>query len=342
MNELDVKYRNVIPAYASLDEAALYVIERSESDFNEMMKQIGLKELGVLETTGTQVVYEGAKLKELVATIVKWLQDRWADVQGLFNKALNFFKGKVEEFKTRTQGKKLADLKARANKLVDKEFGKTYEYASFNEIVEGSGSLWSAVNSFQKGINELQWKYTSVKDDTTATDANEMKEKMDEMKTSLLKAFDLEASAKESDVKEAVKKTIRGKEVTINKAYIQNNIEGMFDSAVNYSKISGKVKKQFNVIKKGFDEDIKAVKKERKTANESYLNMYLPYLKFGKNVTTAIAGATIQTIKEKMSTDMRMVLKLAVSKTEKAEAKNESAVMESTTYQTELASLFNF
>ena len=72
--------------------------------------------------------------------------------------------------------------------------------------------------------------------------------------------------------------------------------------------------KNKNKIKKDIDNDIKAVRKERKTANESYLNAYLPYLKFGKNVTTAIAGATISAIKEKMSVDQRIILKLIVAK----------------------------
>lgn len=342
MNELnDVKFRNVIPAYASLDESALYVIERSESDFAEMMKQIGLKELGVLESTGTQIVYEGANMKELVGKIVKWLQDRWADIHGLFNKALNFFKGKAEEFKTKMRNKKVDGLKKRAEKLVDKDFGKTYEYTDFDAIVEGTGALWTAVDKFSKGINDLQWKYDSVKNDTTAGDANDMKDQMETMKEELLKAFGLETSATEANVKDAVRDQIRGKEVTINKAYIVNNIEKAFDDSSNYNKTAGKVKKQFAKVKKTFDEDIKSVKKERKSVNSSYLNMYLPYLKFGKNTVAAISGATVQTIKEKMTTDMRLVLKVAVSKTEK-EVKTESAMLESTTYQTELASLFNF
>lgn len=345
MSELmDVKFRNVIPAYASLDEAALYVIERSESDFNEMMKHIGLTELGVLESTGSQMVYEGGNLKGLIDKIVEWLKQRWADIQGLFNKALNFFKQKAEEFKTKTQDKKFDKLKKKVDLLKDKEYGKTYEYSQFENIANGTGALWDALNKFQKGINDLQATFMNYKDDTTSTEVNDMREKMDTMKSDLFSAFGVDNSAKESDIKEKVKEWIRGKEVTINKKYIQDNLQEMFTSSTEYNKTAKKVKNQLNAIKKAIDADIKAVKKERQTANETYLNVYLPYLKFGKNVTTAIAGATIQTIKEKMSIDQRIILKLIVAKTGKEDGtpKTESAVMESSTIQTELASLFNF
>lgn len=348
MSELDnVQYRNIIPAYASLDEAALYVIERGELEFNEMMRHIGLTELGVLETTGTQMVYEETKLKSLIDTIVGWLKQRWADITGLFNKALNFFKQKSDEFKKKTQDKKLDKLKKKVEFLKDKEYGKTYEYSQFENIVNGTGVLWDALNKFEKGINDLQATFMNYKDDETATEVNDMREKMDTMKSDLFSAFNLDNSAKESDIKAKVTEWIRGKEVTINKAYIQSNIDSMFNSATDYNKTAKSVKKQLNKIKKDIDNDIKAVRKERKTANESYLNAYLPYLKFGKNVTTAIAGATISAIKEKMSVDQRIILKLIVANTGKEEkedgsVKTESAVVESSTIQTELASLFNF
>lgn len=343
MSVLDtVQYRNVIPAYASLDESALYVIEESERDFAEMMKHIGLTELGVLESTGQQIVYEGERMKNLINTIVEWLKKRWADLQGLFNSALKFFKDKAEEFKTKTQGKKLDKLKKKAEMIKDKEYGKTYEYSEFDNIVNGTGSIWEAINKFQKGINNLQWNYQNHKDDVTATIANDMKEDMDNLKADLMSAFGLSESSKESDIKEAVKNTIRGKEVTINKAYIQKNLTDMFDSATNYGKTAKTVKNQFNVIKKSFDTDINSVKKEKKTVNETILSIYLPYLKFGKNVTAAIAGATVQTIKEKMSIDMRIIMKLMIAKSIKETTTQEAAVAESVTFQTELASLFNF
>lgn len=44
-----------IPAYASVSEAVLYVMEANEKNFNEMKRSVGLMELGVYETTGHTV-----------------------------------------------------------------------------------------------------------------------------------------------------------------------------------------------------------------------------------------------------------------------------------------------
>ena len=76
---------SVIPAHTlTFSENALYVAEAIERDFNEMIKNIGINELAVYESTGMQIVYEGEKLKSFKEAIIKFFQEMWKKIKAAF------------------------------------------------------------------------------------------------------------------------------------------------------------------------------------------------------------------------------------------------------------------
>ena len=77
----------VVPSYASIDEAYFYLQEATEENWNNFTRDLGLYELGVLESTGSEVVYEAGS--EAAAK-------KAAGLGSVIKKALESFKGWIE------------------------------------------------------------------------------------------------------------------------------------------------------------------------------------------------------------------------------------------------------
>ena len=90
--------------------------------------------------------------------------------------------------------------------------------------------------------------------------------------------------------------------------------------------------------------------KLRNVRRQQIQEIILPYLKFGKNFSTAVASAVLSCAKDKMFSDMKVVMRIqsAINKSGLAKensdkkATNESSMMESSVFTTELRSLFDF
>lgn len=109
--------RSYIPNFCTtVLEQSMYVAEGAELIFNEMIEQVGIEELAVYESTGSVVVYEGAKLDELKKTLLAALDKLWATIKHSFEQMIAKVKKSVLDKKfdaiTRETVAKLpADLK---------------------------------------------------------------------------------------------------------------------------------------------------------------------------------------------------------------------------------------
>ena len=67
--------KNVIPSDCmTFSEAASYVIEYTDSEYNKLFEAVGIEELAVYESTGSQIIYEEGKLKDLKEKIVNFIK----------------------------------------------------------------------------------------------------------------------------------------------------------------------------------------------------------------------------------------------------------------------------
>ena len=84
--------RSVIPSYCeSFSESAVYVAEASTRYINDFFKEVGITELAIFESTGSVVVYEGAKLQAFKEKLAKVWDSIWRAIKGLFEKVAGTF-----------------------------------------------------------------------------------------------------------------------------------------------------------------------------------------------------------------------------------------------------------
>ena len=349
------KTSNIIPAYASVEESALYVIENGEREFNNIIKTIGLKELAFTEATGTEVVTE-ASVKEIKEAIVKWLTTRYEDIKNLFNKALNWIQEKIANFKKNISTKELAILKKKAETIKEKDkegktkvYCKTYEYKNLDSVLDGNGKIWSAFQKYERDIHEALFNFKMAVGDDSSIEYNNMKEKLESANESLQKEIGNELGinytllSNNQSIISKLSEYIRGDEVDVTKDYIKNNLDDMFKFSAEFGAVQKRFKKLINDTKKSFNDDIKIAKQDRKDVPADVYNLYVRSIKVAKDTNTSILGSIINCAKQKISLDLKIIMKLSMATTVKEAADMEGeSVLESTSYQTELVSLFNF
>lgn len=133
---------DVIPSYAPFCETYLYLQEATERDYNQLMFDIGLSELGVLEATGVEVVYEqdeekGQSFKDKV---VKFVKERWEAVKAAFDKLLKTLQEKMANAKAKFTQKAIDKIKYRLKETdkdgVVKSYGKFYAYDKLDTVIK--------------------------------------------------------------------------------------------------------------------------------------------------------------------------------------------------------------
>lgn len=363
----DLKPRYVVPEYASINEAVWYVLEDSEKTYNEMVQSIAIEELAVLENTG-ETISDEASGEKAKSKIIVWLQKAWQAVKGFFEKAFKFVTEKVSSLRAKMTKFDESKIKKYVHMLSNNDkngneriFGEYYEYTNLTKFTNGEGDVFVAIKKYESETQRLFNTFaTSQKDDAVASAASEIHSEMSDAKAELLKAIGLSGDGSEAGVQKAVKGIIRGEQVKMNLTFVRSHIDDMLNSCKDPKKIIKDTKKLYNDIKKAYDTSIKSVKAQKKNVEPQAYSTYLPYLKFGKNITTAVAGATLSCAKDKIMSDMKVIMRIqaainktGITKPTKEEDKDydtivdpteigESAtIAESSVFSTEIGSLFN-
>lgn len=333
--------KNVVPSYFSIEEGALSLIAESELAFTEMMKEIGISELHSFEESG--IVMEAANVKETINKIINWFKEAFESFKGYLDDALWEIKKRIDAQKRNILNQD--KIKAAVENLKpDKEYGKTYEYKELGwaRSLESTSeqSHWKAVLDYRKAVI----KAYEDKDDDIKNIVDEGKKKLDER-----------FGASDSDRKSAIKKFLRGEEVAVTKEFLQKNSKWNLirECAIDFGTSSSKIKKDYNAIKKETDEIIKNIKKaqrELEDGNKKGFAEYISGLKSVQMYMTAFSSATIACINEQVRFSVMLSLKLSLAWKKKEESKaaeekkenvKESA-METTKFESELATLFDF
>lgn len=319
---IEAGVNHVVPSYAPFCETYLYLQESTEADWNALMFDLGIRELGVLEATGTSMVYEAEdgeateNKKNVIDKIVEFIKKQWEKVKGAFDKLIKKIQEKMaaakEKFNADTIAKIKKNLAAGRLKETDKNgvvrtFGKFADYAGLDKLANASAK--------------------ELKSEENATDVD-------------IKVDDL-------------KKKYRGEEFDVDRKWIEANIDKIVGFAFDFKIAKKSILTSYNDVKKGFDEEIKIVK-----VGKVELKQKSEHAKAQVKTLNKIASAAVQLHVEREMRALAILTKVAVGTLAKSEAEKqvakeekeakkakkeevkESAVTES--YSTEIEKLFDW
>ena len=244
---------SVIPSYTlSFSEASLYVAEAIEESYNDLFTWIGVNELAVFESTGSQIVYEGGKLSEIKEAIIKWLKGIWEKIKGFFNKILD----KFEEMRKKSVEKYKKITNADIDKIDDsKSLGTVHAFDNIekDEYIKRAKDFLTDV----KGkFNELGGKNVEELDDDALKSAKD-----DYVKKTPKEVSGLNADVSSiQDMKEKLRRKYLGDEKQVNKAYAKEKLADM-QAIVFEGSTKRKIKADYNGFKDFINREIKDAKK---------------------------------------------------------------------------------
>src|SRR5574344_549490 len=272
---------NSIPSYASVDEACLYVIEAFEEDFNKLSQEIGLKELGVMEATGKEMVYDEAAITEATNKITDVAKKACGNVKQLFNNTLLNIKKITTGAKSKIAGTRSFDaIKKSVDLAKDKKYGTIHTFPKLAEVAGSKGPIWSAVNTYAKKI--------ASKDATTIGKIPEI----GEFKAAVVKAAGGSGTS-DSNIRSAVEKYIMGDTVEVNKAYLSNeaNLKKLYSYATDYKANIAEVQMAIKNAQEEVNGQIGAMKVVKKSGDGDSISPAMAYMKATRPVLAAIDGA---------------------------------------------------
>lgn len=122
--------KNIIPdTTISFYEASLYMAQDNEREYSKLFESIGINELAVFESTGSEVIYEGENLDKLRDAISKFFVKAQSNIKGFYEKVI----AKIQQ-----DSKKAQIIKDISNnhvkKIVDKNYGTTHTFFKASDL----------------------------------------------------------------------------------------------------------------------------------------------------------------------------------------------------------------
>lgn len=97
--ELDLTTGVIECAHEPGLEGAYHIVAESEANYNAIMQAIGVAELAVFESTGTEMVYEAGDVKGFFGKMKEFFLNLWEKIKGLFKKFFSMFDSYVKSDK---------------------------------------------------------------------------------------------------------------------------------------------------------------------------------------------------------------------------------------------------
>ena len=238
---------SVIPADClSFAEQALYVAEYAQEEYNNLFEAVGIEELAVFESTGSEIVYEGAKLEAFKVKAKKFFQRIWAAIKAAYEKVYAFFIQKSKTAMEGIKGLKKSELQEflRSGDNASKKYGTTHNYTvmikAYDEKMKKGPEL---VSDVAKKFDDLD------KQDKVSKEAEDKAK--EELLEKIFKAFGNDKSKSLSDIRSAIRDDLKEVEAT------GQWLSATLDKLVEVVKDG----KSIDEIKKGYQEQKKQIDK---------------------------------------------------------------------------------
>lgn len=341
-----VKGVDIVPGYASFDEMAFFVIEAAESDYNDMMMQVGIQELACLESSGTEVVYEAGsgRVKELCDKAADMFKSMWEKLKGMFNKALDTINQKTMEFRRKVMDKldsKMLQSRVKGLKA-DKKFGSSFDYIGDGSPKDLSAYAKNTIGKITGADEKVQKLYTSASEkakDENTTELNNLSDELNKVVKEVIS--DVAPGAQQiSSIVKTMKDDIRGKRRDVNGSWVSSNFNSLYKEAKDFPETKRQIKGAYKEAETAFNKSIKACK-DASSARFFEANAFTKAIKAYKDlkhICVACSQATVSCLNERQAFYRTVILRVAGSKAVKESAVSEGAASTSDN----ISSLFNW
>ena len=351
---------HVIPSYASIDECAFYTIASVEESYNKIMESVGIYELSLVLEGKEGEEKEKFSIKNVLTKFVEFVKEAWRK----FQDAVQTLKNRVEAF-----------IASKVKALVDNSAFKIDNSKIVAAIREKGADVWAkkgkdgkasaeALDAFkvnyQLNSNDAYQLYNKLNSAITTiqgyVDKHIADGNFDEINANAVFAdklgFSEETFGDAAKLKAAILDEIVNTSGKMNAEQVYKYVLGEYSKFSNeiskaQTDFKDKIKKPYNETKKAFDKHIKEAHKTAKQAKDSkaFKPMFKSVsgvLKTSSCVVNAIEGAYLKEFAYKYHVILKGMQIYMSSKFAKKEKTNESVDMSSSTFQSELGSLFNF
>lgn len=342
-----------IPAQECYEEnsmdSALRVMAETTANWNAIMESIGIEELAVYESTGTDIIYEEGTISNIFNKIKEVLKKIIEKIKGIFNKfitVLNSWTAKDKEFIRKYK----ADLlKANTKDFQFKGFKFTLPEVNMESF---SDSLRDTTKNEYMSIIFRDGKtidFNGIASDisTTSTEYEELKKRVMDNKEDILNEYratffkNSTSSVDASDFSKELFEVLRNRESTPETLDDKDiDVFECIQSIENTERDKKNAKKLFDALNKGISDAIKEIdniSKEliRNTPDKSndtntnklnsakigFISAVCSIYESEKSINTIVFGAYIQALKDQNRQCKSICVKLLTRK----QPKNESA-----------------
>lgn len=280
--------KSVIPSWVeSFSEQSLFIAEYAESEYTKMMESVGIDELAVYESTGSFVVYEGAKFDGFKTKILKVFENIGKSIKEAYEKVLTFFQKKSDEFKEKV-------LKKQFGGVADFDFGKIKSTDKLGKIHNGfydfNGAYESKIKAYAANANSVSGslKNKAAIDKGTQGEAilsSEDKEKLDEIianiddvRETLIKQIageDADGAKTVSDLSKNLRKKLLGEQVDVTVDWLKSHQKNLLDELTKYTSTKRSISNAYKEEKKHINDCIKTIKGLKDKNNAKVLAKYV-------------------------------------------------------------------
>ena len=155
-------------------EAALNVCYESECNLHNILKNIGIAELAVFESTGQEIVYEAGSISSIIEKLKTAASKLWAKIRGIYDKFMAKFRSYGKDDKGFIE-------KYRAQILAGSTAGLKVKGFTFTTDAVTAGGAWTALKGCEpvkKAEAVLSMSRSNKPDEKHFKDSEEYKDKM--------------------------------------------------------------------------------------------------------------------------------------------------------------------
>ena len=336
--------KSVIPSWVeSFSEQSLFIAEYAESEYTKMMESVGIDELAVYESTGSFIVYEGAKFDGFKTKILKVFESIGKSIKEAYEKVLTFFQKKSDEFKEKV-------LKKQFGGVADFDFGKIKSTDKLGKIHNGfydlNGAYESKIKAYAANANSVSGslKNKAAIDKGTQGEAilsSEDKEKLDEIianiddvRETLIKQIageDAGGAKTVSDLSKNLRKKLLGEQVDVTVDWLKSQQKDLLDELTKYISTKRSISNAYKEEKKHINDCIKTIKGLKDKNNAKVLAKYVQAEKDTISVLHGCYSAVMDVFKTRYS-EYRAVFARAM-RVQKKDIKESAELFSETTQE---------
>lgn len=321
----------------SFFEGSMYLAESVNSNYNIMMKSIAINEAMVLESTGSEIIYEGNALSALKDKVKKLFIAIWAKIKALFEKIYAWFEKKRKEF-VKKLGNKVNE------KLYKIDMNKSFGEVHLDNLTK---AIDVDVESYYTGVlDELKAVYKNADDVSKSMQGykDNAKSEIDDKYTDnyiiakLTLGYKFNKGTKDFDnvgeYIKALKEFLIGDPVEVKGDYIMRNFSDIKDTVVAGKGYKKTIKTTLKTCKDMVNNEINAITKDMTEESSFLVSSMISACKKLATDVTMLSSMKMDLCKMKYHESSKLFYKAVF-------AKKDKSLSESTMFESFQADMIN-